>query len=331
MYMRWLMEKQTKTKSIAIAAGMAFGAAATVSTIAEYFFKFTMVRKKKIARRTASAKENSLQRAQFAEAQETGEQWVEKQHKHYVYKKSHDGLMLAAELITAPDAKGTVICAHGYRSVPKHDFAAVAKWYHENGYNLLLVHLRACGMSQGKYITFGVKESRDIADWADWTAERFGRDMDIFLHGVSLGASSVMMACGYKLPKNVRGVIADCGFISPYRIFSHIMTKDYHLPVFPLLGFMESISKRRAGIGFNDEDTVRTLAKSEVPVLFIHGDQDDFVPFAMTLENYKACGAEKELVIVEGAMHGMSCLVAPERCLGAIEGFLNKYSSKTEQ
>ena len=183
---------------------------------------------------------------------------------------------------------------------------------------------RAHGLSEGKYITFGVKERFDCVRWAEYVHKRIGGD--IFLDGLSMGSTTVLMASGEKLPDSVRGIIADCGFTSPEEIMTKIMTVDLKIPKDPLFAPVAWMIKKRAGFAVNEYSTLDAMKKNRLPILFLHGKADKFVPYEMTVRAYEACRSEKELLLVENAGHGISYLVEPERCKAALEKFLRKYS-----
>lgn len=316
------MKKSTK---LMIAGGIASSAAAiSTYSVARYFFNYAIVRNDK-RKKGGSETENTEQIAEYKDIIEEGKEWIKQQKKKTVYMKSRDGLILAADLIMSKESKGVIILSHGYRSTPFSDFSCIAKYYYDKGYSLLLIYHRACGKSQGKYITFGVKESEDIADWAHWTSKRFGKRQDIFLHGLSMGSTAVLMACDSNLPDEIRGIIADCGFTTPRDIFKHLIEKDYPIMVLPLLSVMERIAKKKAHFSFSEKSTIVALERNKIPVLFVHGDQDDFVPTKMTYDNYNACESEKEIIIIQGAKHGMSYLIDSKRCQKVLDSFLEKH------
>ena len=132
-----------------------------------------------------------------------------------IFLPSYDGLRLHGQLLQQPSAKGTILLFHGYRSSWIIDFSIVLPYYYSLGYNLLAVDERAHGQSEGVYITFGVHERRDVVTWAQYAAMHFGPDHPLFLGGLSMGATTVLLASALELPPSVRGVIADCGFSSP--------------------------------------------------------------------------------------------------------------------
>ena len=198
-----------------------------------------------------------------------------------------------------------IICVHGFTGSGKKDFASLARTYYLNGYNVLLVDNRAHGQSEGKYVGFGVLDRLDLRNWVKYVINRFGNNVQIFLHGISMGAATVLMASSI-MPKNVRGIIADCGFTSVDEIFEYVLKRDYHLPRFPIIYLTNIMSKIRAGYGYKDVNTTAEIARSDIPILFIHGENDEFVPLWMTMKNYSHCKAYKELFIVRESEHAES-------------------------
>lgn len=236
-----------------------------------------------------------------------------------------NGTHLAAKRFSHPNPIGRILLFHGYRSMAETDFACAMEIYHSFGYELILIDQRAHGRSGGNWIGFGVLEQKDCLAWIHYVNDKFGA-IPTFLNGVSMGATTVLMALGNLMPQNVRGVIADCGFTSPKEIIRHVMKRKLFLPSPILLPILSLFSKIFAGYYFGEYSTVDALRKAAVPVLFIHGTEDRFVPPAMTLQNYEACVCEKELLLVEGAGHGTSYLQDQERVEKTIAAFLKKHN-----
>lgn len=247
-----------------------------------------------------------------------------------LYLTSFDGLRLHARFYKNGDGRRTLLLSHGFRSSGRGDFAAVLPLYYETlGCSLLVLDHRAHGESEGRYITYGIRERFDVRDWARYLTDRAGGDVQIVLDGISMGATAVLMACGTELPDTVTGVIADCGFTSPWDIFSHILHGTFHLGDFPILYLVGHMARRRAHFGFREATTVRAVENWTKPALFIHGTADDFVPPSMTEAAYAACpAADKTLILVEGAMHGCSYLRDRARCESALRGFFAKVLEK---
>ena len=253
-----------------------------------------------------------------------GSDWFFAQNPERVQITSDDGLRLVGYFLPAYDAKGTLLLMHGFRSAPLFDFALSCRFYHDLGWNILAVCQRAHAESEGKYITYGVKERFDARDWALYLADRFGPEHKVALVGLSMGSTTVLMSLGTELPGNVRCAVADCGFTSPYEEFVHVL-KRRHIPIHPILDIADFYAKAFAGFGFKDYSTVTALQKNKLPVLFVHGEKDHFVPVRFTVENYAACTAEKQLITVPEAGHGTSYYYAMETCQNALRQFLNKY------
>ncbi|WP_099204285.1 alpha/beta hydrolase [Scatolibacter rhodanostii] len=252
--------------------------------------------------------------------------WLRDHTTEKIECTSFDGLKLISLFVPAENPKGTIIVMHGYRSRSDMDFVPEVEFLNGLGYNLLVVMQRSHDESEGKYITFGVKERFDCKMWAEYVAKRFGNEQDIFLSGISMGAATVLMASGLDLPSNVRGIIADCGFTSAWEIVKRVGKKDMHLPCFPFVYGVNFFAKRLAKFDLKEYSTLDAMKLNRLPILFIHGDADDFVPITMTMQNYKACKAPKELLVIRGAAHATSYLSDTELCQKAILDFVNQYA-----
>ena len=260
---------------------------------------------------------------------ERGAAWFAAQPAEAVSIRSADGLRLAGRVLPAENAVGTMLLMHGYRATGVRDFSCVLRFYHEQGYNIVLPDERACGESEGKYITFGVKEREDCQLWAEYAAARFGTELPLFLDGVSMGAATVLMATALALPQNVRGVIADCGFTSPMAIIGAVAKKALGCcPAF-VLRLSSFFAGCIGGWRYDACSAADAMRQNKnIPVFFAHGEKDDFVPVSMTLENHAACAAEKELFLAPEAGHGLSYLVERERCEAALLCFLARYGGE---
>lgn len=254
--------------------------------------------------------------------------WVNEQKPEPVTILSNDKLKLAAKFVETDIAVGTFILFHGYRSMVKNDFSVVFKALLDNHYNVLFVDHRAHGDSQGHFITFGVKESEDVALWAKYISVRFP-NLPIFLNGLSMGASSALMSTRFELPKEVRGIIADSGPTSPKEIIQHFIKHYTHLspkPIYPLIRFW---AKLVAKVDLSELSAVDILKKNTVPVLFIHGKADTVVPVWMTEKNYEACQSYKEIVLVDKAEHGTSFLVNRPKVMATLSTFMENCTKPT--
>ncbi len=236
------------------------------------------------------------------------------------------GFKLRGYLLPADEPSDVyVFCSHGYRNCGVGEFRCMAKYYHDKGYNVFLVDHQAAGMSEGKYIGFGYHEYRDCLQWLDFMNNHFGKDIRIILHGVSMGSATVMLMAGSgRLPENVKFVVADCGYTSAYDQFVH-NAKGMHVPSFPIIDAANFFNRMISGYDFKDASPIDAVKKASVPMLFIHGANDDFVPTHMVNELYNACSsAHKELLIVEGAAHAESYPTDSE----SYEKLINSYAEK---
>ena len=257
--------------------------------------------------------------------------WLQTQNTEAVSVVSRDGLKLAGLFLPCENARGTLLCFHGWRGGPIADFGYSVRLYRELGLNVLLVHQRAQGKSEGKHMTFGVLERRDVHTWVRWHTERFGRDLPILLAGISMGATTVLMACGEPFDGNVRGAVADCGFTSPKEICMSV-SRSIHLPPKLFVPVVGLFVRMTAGFGLNDYSTLTAMEKATMPVLFVHGEADAFVPCEMTKRNYAACAsADKTLLLIPDAKHGQSMPVAPERYTEAVRAFLDRTVGKNKE
>jgi len=248
----------------------------------------------------------------YKETIDAGRDWFLSKTRREADITADDGIPLHAEILEAENAVGTVLLMHGYRGTGISNFAAVFRFYHEHGYNIVVPDERACGKSGGSYITLGVKESRDCKCWTEWIKKEFGASLPIFLDGISMGATTVLMATALDLPDNVRGVIADCGFTSPWEIVCAVLRATGKTPVFPFAHIAKLYARIFAGFGLREASSAEAMKSCKIPVFFAHGKADRFVPYEMTEKNFASCAAPKELFTVDEAEHGMCYLLKPK-------------------
>lgn len=255
-----------------------------------------------------------------------GTKWVEQQGYETWNIKTGDGLFLKAYFIKAKERSNkTVILAHGYTSQGK-DMGSFAKYYYSKlGYNVLMPDDRGHGQSEGNYIGFGWLDRKDYLQWIDKVIESVGEDSQIVLHGISMGGATVMMVSGETLPPQVKAIIEDCGYTSVLDQLKFQLKQMYDLPEFPILNATSLMTKIRAGYFFEEASALNQVKKDKLPMLFIHGDQDTFVPTEMVYKLYEACNAPKDLLVVKGAGHAMSYHEAKKEYQKKIKSFLKKY------
>lgn len=236
---------------------------------------------------------------------------------------SFDGLHLYGKYYEYQKGAPIELMFHGYRGTARRDLSGGVQRCFKLGRNALIVDQRGSGKSGGNVITFGIREHQDCLRWVDFVVNHFGDDVKIILTGISMGASTVLMAAGKPLPKNVIGVLADCGYTSPRDIIKKVI-KQIGLP--PALCYCFVKLGARIFGGFNLEETspIQAIKSCAVPVIFFHGKTDDFVPCEMSQRNYDACSCKKKLVTVEGAGHGLCYPVDPETYLAALTEFFEE-------
>lgn len=255
-----------------------------------------------------------------------GSQWIARHSFRNVEITSDDGLKLRGYYLPSERAEGrTAIVAHGYSGKGK-DMGAYAKIYYENlGYNVLIPDARGHGESAGGYIGFGWPERRDYLRWIRYILDETGEKAQIVLHGVSMGAATVLMTSGEELPPQVKGIVADCGYTSVKAQLSYQLWRMYHLPSFPFVHSASMITRIKAGYFFGEASALKQVRQARVPVLFIHGDADKFVPFAMMEELYQACRSPKDKLVVRGAGHGLAYDTDNAEYIRKVCGFAARY------
>lgn len=260
----------------------------------------------------------------YAEQIVRGADWLAKQPVKPLQVMSYDGKRLYGRFVPRENAKGTIVFFHGYRSHYAVDFSASMGFYHKLGYNALYCDQRAHGLSQGRLITFGIKEHNDVLSWVTYLGLMLGQEHPIFLSGLSMGASTVLMAADMEFPANVRGIIADCGFTSPGDQLRYLLKAKYHLPPRLTAAALGLYTRLLGGFGIDQWSTERALAQSKYPVLLVHGLADTFVPGEMSQRAYDACTGEKRLELFPDAGHGVSYLLDEKRYQTMLKGFLEE-------
>lgn len=240
------------------------------------------------------------------------------------YITSSDNLKLHAyEVKNENKTDKWAIVVHGYTSEGKL-LSSKAKHLYNMGYNVLVPDLRGHGTSEGDYIGMGWHDRLDIIDWINYIVKNNPKS-EIALHGTSMGSATVLMVSGEKLPSNVKAIVADCGYTSVYDEFSYQLKQLFNLPAFPIMNFSDVVTHIRAGYCLNDASAINQVKKSTTPILYIHGDKDDFVPYYMMDELYNATNSEKEKLTIEGGEHANSDLVNPKLYWSTVNSFLEKY------
>lgn len=237
---------------------------------------------------------------------------------------SHDGLNLFAKYYEYEKGAPIEIMFHGYKGDAERDLCGGVYRCFALKRNVLLVEQRAGGRSEGNVVSFGINEVKDCIGWINYAVATFGNDVQLILTGVSMGAATVTMATGEALPENVKYVLADCGYTSPEAIIKKVI-KQLKLPVRLLYPFVRLGGKLFGGFDIESNSPIEAVKRSRTPVIFFHGDTDDFVPCYMSEELYRDCVSEKELVIIKGAGHGLAYPVDRDGYLESLREFNDKY------
>lgn len=241
--------------------------------------------------------------------------------------RSRDDYVLRAHWYPVEGAKRTVLLAHGWHSRWNYDFSGATPFMHDNECNLLLIEQRCHGQSGGDIISYGILERRDVLSWIDWL-EANHPGYPLYLCGISMGAATVLMTAELPIAGRVAGIIADCGYSTPDEIIKITLDKAIGKWSGPTYAAVNLNCKRRAKFSFGDHSPVEAMAKNtEVPCLFIHGDDDGLVPWRMSVENFYACQAPKDILIVHGAGHGLAFVVDPEAYKAKVLAFFGAYDT----
>ena len=315
-----LMKK--KTSRIILGSILAAAAAGSFGMIK--LFKDVIVRKEEEKEPLAAS--NSQEEQSRIALWRQCNAWLNEQPCEKVSIESFDGLTLKGEFFKGEgEPKSTVLLVHGYRCDRRREYAPIASFLIQSGYNVLMVDDRAHGESEGRYIGFGCLDREDCYRWVRYLNQRFDGKQNLFLHGISMGAATVLMTSGLNLPGSVKGIVADCGFTTPSDQFVHILKKNglgcFRKGVLAVTGW---ICKKTAGYGFDDCSAVESVSRSKVPIFIIHGTSDDFVPTRMAKEIYQACPGKKELWLVEGAAHARNYYHSTEEYQQRMLAFFNE-------
>lgn len=320
-------------KNILVGAGL--GAAGIVSTAAltytstKKLMEIAMDRREPpiIVREKEKLMEDDIF-SDFLKEMETASERLEGVGCEEVEIISRDGLRLAGHWLECEDAKRIIIAMHGWRSSWSYDFGQVADVWRCLGCSVLFAEQRAQNNSDGEYIGFGMLERYDCLEWLSYVRVRCAEELPIYFCGVSMGATTVLMASGLDLPDCVHGIIADCGFTSPSDIWKHVLRKRFHMSYLIRRAAAEKMCRRRIQMGSQDCTAPDALRNCKIPVLFVHGSADRLVPIEMTYENYLACSSPKRLLVVPGADHGMSFRNNRDGYIRAMKDFFADYDER---
>ncbi len=245
------------------------------------------------------------------------------------YIKSFDGLTLHAKYFEYAPGATMEIMFHGYRGSAERDLSGGIQRCFALGRSVLLVDQRTSCGSEGNVISFGINEHRDCLSWIDFAVKQFGPDVKLVLTGISMGASTVLMAAGKQLPENVVGILADCGYSSPKEIIKKC-ARDMHIPANLIYPFIKLAAKLFGHFDLEEYSPLEAMKTCKLPVIFFHGEDDDFVPCDMSRETYAACRSPKRLVTVPKAGHGLVYVVDNDLYFNSVVEFFSENGVPTK-
>lgn len=247
----------------------------------------------------------------------------ERLSKRPVQVMSRDGLKLNGYVLELfPESHRWMIIVHGY-TVSLHASTQYIDMFQKTGFNILLVDQRRHGGSEGSYTTYGFQEKYDVQTWVHWILENYGEGSVIGLHGQSLGGGTVLEYLSIA-HSNVRFVIADCPYSDLTELMRHQISKLNKLPAKPLLPLVDKMLQRKAGFRLDQVSPIKAVENSTLPVLFIHGTEDNYVPTYMSREMYRQKPEPKEILLVEGAVHANAYGINPKRYAEEVQTFIEK-------
>ena len=258
-------------------------------------------------------------------AREETKAFLEKSDGFKVKSTSDDGYELIAACFrqAEPEGKPWVILLHGYTGWKEEMYHYAAKYY-EKGFNILCPDLRCQGESDGDFIGMGWTDRYDVLDWIGKITDSYP-DAEIVLHGESMGASCAVMMSGMDLPDNIKCVISDCAFTDSVSMFRKQLRDWFSIPDIGFIGSARLWLRIRGGYDLKDASAINEIKKSDIPTLFIQGNQDRIVPVSSAEELYDSLNAEKDIMIVEGAGHAQSCYKDPDAYYDRVFGFIDRF------
>lgn len=262
----------------------------------------------------------------FAEFTHENCKWIEQQDIEIIDMKNADGFVLKGYYLPAEEKTDKfVLFAHGYRADHNGDPANFERFYHEQGYNFMSVDHVTAGDSEGDFLGFDYFEARDFLQWVDYLVNRFGENIKIVLHGVSMGGATVCKTAS-AVPPQVKAIVSDCAYTSAEDEFAEVAKGVGISKTTPLiLKVFNAMNKRLAHFDLKETDVRESVKNARVPMLFVHGSADKFVPTKMCYEMYDICTAPKDMLIVDGAFHAQSIMVNGDLYKDKLKEFLGKY------
>lgn len=219
----------------------------------------------------------------------------------------------------------TAVIVHGYTDCAVRMLMIGYLYHHDLRYNILLPDLHYHGRSQGRAIRMGWLDRLDVLRWMEVADGIFGGGTQMVVHGISMGAATTMMVAGEELPPYVKCFVEDCGYTSVWDEFARELKSEFGLPPFPLLYAASLLCDWKYGWNFREASSLEQVRRCRLPMLFIHGDADDYVPTEMVYPLYEAKPGDKELWLVPGSAHAFSYRDHPGEYTARVGGFVGRY------
>ncbi|MDR0404818.1 MAG: alpha/beta hydrolase [Oscillospiraceae bacterium] len=300
--------------------------------VGNYFYNYALARSKKEFMENNPKLPNSQsekQEGSIAAVKTNDSNWMQETPQTPEELTSFDGLRLSgASFVHEERNRKWVIIVHGYAS-NRTRLQDRAKCFFEKGFNVLSVDCRGCGESEGDYMAMGWLDRLDVIAWSRKIAQNYPGS-EIVLYGTSMGGATVMMASGEvkSLPSNVKCIVEDCGYTSACDIFSFQLKDQFGLPSFPIMNSLALVTKIRAKFDIYEASSVEQLKKNQLPIMFIHGTRDEFVPFEMLYTLFESTNAEKDIYTVQGAGHNCAFSKDPDEYMRRVLSFIDSHVSK---
>ncbi len=259
-------------------------------------------------------------------------QWVDSLNQAQALKDtfilSPDGVKLHAYYVAAKQpTRKTAVLVHGYTDNAIRMFMIGHMYNHSLDYNILLPDLRYSGLSEGDYIQMGWNDRKDVMQWMEVAHHIYGDSTQMVVHGISMGGATTMMVSGEKLPSYVKAFVEDCGYTSVWAQFKKELKEEFNLPAFPLLYVANAICQYRYGWNFKEASSLNQVEKCRLPMLFIHGGKDKYVPTYMGEEVFQAKPQPKKLWIEAESAHATSYRTNPQAYTNQVSNFLKEYNN----
>lgn len=219
----------------------------------------------------------------------------------------------------------TAVIVHGYTDNAIRMLMIGYLYNNDLNYNILLPDLQDNGLSEGPAIQMGWKDRLDVLNWMNIANDIFGKRTQMVVHGISMGAATTMMVSGEAQQPFVKCFVEDCGYTSVWDEFSFQLKDMFGLPEFPLMYTTSWLCNAKYGWNFQEASSLEQVKKCSLPMFFIHGDADTYVPTRMVYPLYEAKSEPKELWIVPGATHAMSYKDYPQEYTERVKKFVGKY------